>query len=121
MAYPSNTAAAVKDIKAKLAAIYKITNFGAICQFLGIEIQAGVGSVISLCQSALINSVLKRFHMENAYGASTPIDIHIKLDLDKSCGERKVDPGHYQAIVGSLMYTALATRPDISYVVSSLS
>ena len=53
--------------------------------------------------------------MHNAQGATTPMDVHVKLDLAKNRGEREVDPLEYQAIVGSLMYTALATRPDISY------
>ena len=36
-------------------------------------------------------------------------------------GAREVDPAEYQAIVGSLMYVALAMRPDISFAVSALS
>ena len=120
MAYPSNAAAAVNDIKAKLAAKYKITNLGAARQFLGIDIQCGGSGKISLCQRAFINSVLKRFRMENAHRASTPMDVHVKLDLAESRGEREVDPKDYQTIVGSLMYIALATKPDISYTVSAL-
>ena len=49
------------------------------------------------------------------------MDVHVKLDLAESRGEREVDPKGYQAIVGSFMYIALATRPDISYAVSVLS
>jgi hypothetical protein len=33
----------------------------------------------------------------------------------------EVDPTQYQAIVGSLMYAALGTRPDITYAVAALS
>ena len=49
------------------------------------------------------------------------MDVHVKLDLAASRGEREVDPKDCQAIVGSLMYIVLATRPDISYAVSALS
>ena len=49
------------------------------------------------------------------------MDAHVKLDLAKDRGEREVDPLKYQTIVGSLMYIALATRPDISHAVSALS
>jgi len=35
--------------------------------------------------------------------------------------QREADRGEYQAIVGSLMYIALATRPDISYTVAAVS
>ena len=121
MAYPNNATATVKDTKAKLATKYKMTNPGAARQFLGIEIQGGGGGEISLCQTAFVNSVLKRFRMENAHRESAPIDAHVKLDLAESRGGREVNPKDYQVIVGSLMYIELATRPDISYAVSALS
>ena len=34
---------------------------------------------------------------------------------------REAEPAEYQAVVGWLMYIALATRPDISFAVSALS
>ena len=45
----------------------------------------------------------------------------VRLDLAEELGEREVDPKEYQAVVGSLMYIALATRPDIAFTVSALS
>eukprot|EP00794_Sanderia_malayensis_P004477 gene4477-biopygen3644 len=36
-------------------------------------------------------------------------------------GEKTVDLGEYQSMIGSLTYAAIATRPDISYSVSMLS
>ena len=45
----------------------------------------------------------------------------VRLDLAEELGEREVDPKEYQAIVGSLMYIALATRPDIAFAASALS
>ena len=44
----------------------------------------------------------------------------VKLEAEKH-EAREVHPAEYQAIVGSLMYVALATRPDISFAVSALS
>ena len=38
----------------------------------------------------------------------------IKLDEAEKLGARKLGPAEYQAIVGSLVYVALATQPDIS-------
>ena len=42
MAYPSNAAAVVKNIKAKIADKYRIMNLGAARQFLGIEITSSM-------------------------------------------------------------------------------
>jgi hypothetical protein len=58
--------------------------------------------------------------MENAYNALTPLNDKVKLNLAEP-DEGEVDPRKYQAIVGSLMYIALATRPDISFAVAALS
>jgi len=60
--------------------------------------------------------------MEHPHGVLTPMDPNIKLDLAKDRGEKELeDITDYQAVVGSLMYAALATRPDILYAVPVLS
>ena len=99
MAYPSNTAAVVKNIKAKPADKYRITNLGAVRQFLGIESASGISEdtnrpTISLGQRAFIDSILKRFRMENAHGAATPMDVNVQLDLAKD-GEESIKQIQY--------------------------
>jgi len=50
------------------------------------------------------------------------MDPNGRLGLAKDQGDKKhKDIVDYQAVVGSLMYAALATRPDISYAVATLS
>ena len=96
MAYPSNAAAVVENIKAKLADKYRITNLGTVCQFLGIKITSDIADnnrrTISLGQRAFIESILKRFRMENAHGAATPIHVNGKLGLANDGEERKQTP-----------------------------
>ena len=120
LAYPRAVAVAAAAIKAKLAAKYKITNLGTAKQFLGIQI-TNDDDGIALGQKAFISTILKRFGMEEANGAATPMNTSVRLDLAEELGEREVDPKEYQATVGSLMYIALATRPDIAFAVSALS
>ena len=46
----------------------------------------------------------------------------MNVKLTKEDGVSKpVDPTQYQSIIGSLLYLAVATRPDIAYVVGVLS
>jgi len=62
--------------------------------------------------------------MQNAVVVSTPMVPNIELDIADDRGENELDKDsvkHYQAIFGSLMYAAHATRPDISYAVAALS
>jgi hypothetical protein len=120
LAYAPSAAKEAEEIKMALAATYKITNLGTARQFLGIEIHYE-NDGISLGQRVFIDTVLKRFHMEAAHGAATPLDDKVKLDLAEEEEDGEVDPKLYQAIVGSLMYLALATRPDISFAVAALS
>ena len=57
--------------------------------------------------------------MVNSNPVSTPAAADLKLA--KSDGSNPVDPVEYQSIVGSLLYLAVATRPDISHAVGVLS
>jgi len=50
------------------------------------------------------------------------MDPNERLDLAEDRGEKELeDIIDYQAVVESLMYAALATRPDILYAVAALS
>ena len=110
------------EVKAKLSEKYKITNLGPARLFLGIEIHRDDHG-ISLGQKAFITTILKRFHMQDAHGVTTPMDPNAKLDLANDRGEKELDKEsvkHNQAIVGFLMYVAFAMRPDISDAVAVL-
>jgi hypothetical protein len=103
-------------VKAKLSENYKITNLWPARQFLSIEIYHDtIGTGISLGQKAYITTILRRFGMEHNGSVPAPIDPNVKLDLAKDRGEMepKAIPD-YQAVMGLLMYAALATRPNIS-------
>jgi hypothetical protein len=97
---------------------FLMKDLGPIRQFLGLEISRN-GDTITLGQQAYIDTILQRFEMTTAYGVQTPLDPNVRLDGQQ--GGVEVDPTQYQAIVGSLMYAALGTRPDIIYAVAALS
>jgi hypothetical protein len=82
---------------------------------------------LSHWQTALINKIITTYHQTDASPASTPI-IHgmqllppdLQTPLDK--GEQEcLDSLPYWSLVGSLMYVASGTRPDIAFAVSKLS
>jgi len=121
MSYQKADAKAAIEVKVKLSDECKIMNLDPAWQFLGIEIHCD-GTKVSFRQKADITTILKCFGMEHTDGVSTPMDANIKLDLADDRGEKELeDITEYQAVVGSLMYIALATRPDISYAVAALS
>jgi hypothetical protein len=63
--------------------------------------------------------------MKNCKGVTTPINPNEKLSKEmcpKTEEEKKaVEMLPYQSLVGSLMYLAVSTRPDIAHAVSMLS
>jgi len=63
--------------------------------------------------------VLKRFGMQDANLAPTPLCHKTRLDIEMS-NDREADSAVYQSITGSLMYAATSTRPDIAYAVAAL-
>jgi hypothetical protein len=106
-------------VKEQLKVKFKMTNLGKAKRFLGLEISS-TNEGIWLGQPDYINGTIKRFLMENANGVSSPMDPNVRLEND-TCEDKPADKQLYLSIVGSLMYAALGTRPDISFAVTSLS
>ena len=79
---------------------------------------------IKLDQSAYLREVIKRFGVPEGKTSRVPMQPGVYL---RACGENETSDlpddmkSLYQAIIGSCMYAATQTRPDISYPVSHLS
>jgi hypothetical protein len=109
----------VTTIKGQLQQKYKMKDLGTAQRFLGIEINR-INGVTSIHQKDYINTVLERFAMKNARIISSPMDPDIDLS-NFTCQDKTADKDQYMSLIGSLMYIALATRPDIAYAVTALS
>ena len=75
-------------------------------------------SWITLLQSHYVEKVLSQFGFMDSKPSPTPYDPSVTLRKNKKIGG---DHLRYSQIIGSLMYLASATRPDISFAVSKLS
>jgi len=91
---------------------FEIT-FGSFENFLGMQIKCQSDGSIFVSQEAYINQILQKFSMAEAKGVSTPVS-HEESDNHKDVSGK----GPYREVVGSLMYLAAATRPDIAFAVS---
>ena len=107
------------QIKKLLTGRYKMTDLRETRRFSGIEVIRDDNG-ITLAQNRYIDAILRRFGMEEAHEVRSPMDPNVQLDYTK-CEDCKAENALYLSIVGSLMYVALATHPDISYCVTSLS
>jgi len=106
-------------IKLLLHTKYKMTDLGPARRFLGIEIEKTKDG-FCISQQTYINTILRRFGLLDAKPAKTPLDPQVDLN-NPHCEDKSVDRKEYLSIVGSLMYAALGSRPDIAFSVTALS
>ena len=80
---------------------------------LGMQIEKSTEH-LKIHQQRYIIEILERFGMENCNPVNTPIEVSSTLKKATD-DETLCDQKLYQSIIGSLMYAATATRPDIAY------
>jgi len=114
----------INEVKSLLMSEYDIRDLGRVSYLLGITVKHEEGK-IRLSQELYINKLLKMYGMDDCRISKTPMDQGVKLskcDCPHSDVERDQMEGiPYQQLIGSLMYVALATRPDILFAVTKLS
>lgn len=100
---------------------FKIKDLGSAKKCIGININQ-LKDAIEIDQCQYVEEILKRFNMDKCKPVRTPSDLNNKLTL-KWWNESNDLTGKvpYQEAVGSLMYLALATRPDIAFAVGDVS
>ena len=105
-------------IKQQLCEGFKMKDMGKLHYLLGIIVQMQDGKVMLDQKKYLIN-ILRKFGLENAKTVSTPSDANVKLEKEDGYSN-PVDATYYQSLVDSLLYAAMATRPDIVHTVGML-
>lgn len=105
---------------------FKMTDNGEAKFILGMHIQRNPAEgTITIDQHKYVKEVLERFGMGDSHPVSTPADVNSKLTNEMSPSsesdreEMKKIP--YQEAVGSLLYAAQVSRPDIQYAVNMVS
>jgi hypothetical protein len=113
----------IKILKQDLAVKFEMEDLGPAKYFVGVRITRDKKKgTISLCQDAYIDKVLMRFGMENCHSVDTPMAAganEFMVPFDGKATQAEIDL--YGSKIGSEMYLAVQTRPDIAYAVSVLS
>ena len=98
-------------------------------EFLGIKIERDINNqILTLSQEKFVNNMLERFGFQQTHPVSTPMvtsQVNNREKKDREKNEKEslilVPNRLYREVVGSLLYLANCTRPDISYAVNVLS
>lgn len=122
----STTPAAVR-FKEELQQEWQISDLGEARFCIGIAIERDRATCsIRISQTALIDKIISQFRLSDAYPVSAPMDPGLRLSCahhSPKTAELKAEAAvlPYRALVGSLMYVAIGTRPDIMFAVQNLS
>ena len=114
------------EFKSKLRKKLEITDLGEIHWLLGIKIlRDRAARTISLAQTSYIDSIVKRYGLQDSKTVSIPMDPNVCLSPNQSPSTPREFANMcdvpYREAVGSLMYAAIGTRLDITYAVGILS
>jgi hypothetical protein len=122
----SSSSKLMRRYKQTLNARYALTDLGPIHWLLGIRVTRNrAARTISLSQSTYIESIVTRYGLADAKPQNSPMTpnaLYSKNDCpadETTAARMKKIP--YREAIGSLMYAAVATRPDIAFAVSTLS
>ena len=115
----------IEVVKRGLCEESKMKDLGEAKFLLGMEIRRQKNGDVFPVQERYARDVIGRFNMEGCKPVSTPLDLGCHLDTtqqpvtDAERAEMVDVP--YRSAIGSLMYLATCTRPDIAAAVSELS
>ena len=109
------------SLKGTLACRFKMKDMGELQYCLGVTIdQDKETKSITIHQEQYIQKILGRYGLLEAKTVSTPADVSVILQKDDGVS-KLVDSTMYQSMVGSLLYIAMCTRPDIAQAVGVVS
>jgi len=115
------TKAAAESAKAAITAVFKAREMGEPSFFLGLHIVRDTGKgTLQVGQHQYVTTLLERFGLDKANPVRLPMGVSARLTKDGSPLMGALIKT-YQELVGSLLYLATGTRPDISFAVGQLT
>jgi hypothetical protein len=122
----SNNPDEIRRFQEEMTARWAISS-GPLELHLGIKIERDLAArTISFSQPALIDRVVEAFAQADAAPVRTPLEAGAKFTR-KDCPEpnsdehREMQAKPFRQLVGSLVYIAIGSRPDIAHAVQHLS
>lgn len=122
----SNNATMKNELKRELHRQFHMKDLGTASHVLGMRITRDwkLGT-ISIDQAQYIRDVLTKFNMSDCNPVRTPADVNQRLSRDlcptDDTKQGKLKDIPYQEAVGSLLFAAQISRPDIQFAVGAVS
>ena len=117
----SNDMAMLTSEKLNLSKMFEMEDLGEIHYCLGMSVKRDrKAKVLMINQKTYLENVLKKFGMQDCKPISTPMEVTARYEK-LADDEKTVNIKEYQAMIGSLTYASISTRPDLSAAVGALS
>ena len=104
----------------------EVTDLSELHWMLGVEIKRDWhAGLIHMSQQAYINSIIRRYNLDDLKPLSTPMDPTTRLTTDQSPASAIehaiMRDKPYRKAVGALNWAALATHPNIAFAVGTVA
>lgn len=116
----------IKEFKVEINAKYKMTDLGPINWLLGFKVTQNLAEgTIALSQHAYNESIIRRYNFNDIKPQAMPMDPNAPLTQSQSPTKiiditaMKNIP--YREAIGSFMWAAMGTKPDIAFATSTVS
>lgn len=111
------------ESKKKLKDKFEVKDLGESKWMLGMRISRDRRmKTLKLDQELYTTKLLEKYDMTECKTAKTPAaQNNGEQEDDRDGGGRRIEVLKYQELVGSLLYAAISTRPDIAYAVNQLT
>ncbi|KAG2380359.1 Retrovirus-related Pol polyprotein from transposon TNT 1-94 Protease [Vigna angularis] len=107
--FGSSNATLCENFAKSMQGEFEMSMMGELTFFLGLQIKQ-MEKETFISQTKYCREILKKFEMDNAKEASTPMGTSCYLDKDET--GKEVSQTKYRSMIGSLLYLT-ASRPDI--------
>lgn len=107
-------------VKSELAQHFTVKDLDNVRYVLGIQVQCDrVQGVLHMCQSQFVERLLEKFAKMSLFVVKNPSIVSQRLEV--VADSKPADKKQYRELIGSLLYIANGTRPDICAALGILS
>lgn len=118
----TDTSTIMDHLKEEIQTMFEVTDLGSPQKIVGIEIDRDrIGGRLKISQAQYIDNLLVKYNMTDCKTIAIPMDRSINLTEVPPKPEDSPIRELYASLVGSLMFLATATRPDIACAVGKLA
>ncbi|CAI7834692.1 unnamed protein product [Closterium sp. NIES-54] len=113
----------IQNVQEQLMKNFKCKTLGEVKYYLGMHVERDLDHRwLKLHQEKFIKELGEKYGIENERKVATPLPAEFKLvKAAEDEGVEAKEQQQFQSLVGSLLYAAVHTRPDISFSVGQLA